>query len=1025
MYASKGNAGKAKMRLAPYTVKPYSFDPKLSIGPRPPTQVVVTGFDPFTPDSQIKALFGSFGEIAELKNRTDPNTGSFLGICLIRYRDSRPYHGPHIAAVASARRAEKEGSGQRVGLCKVKVERDREGRRCQRYMEAAIKRNKEEQEKHARMLHKPEPPVTKEESPPGPPPDAPKGPSGRGPRPPPEGPRVPIAPRPAAHSLVESEPVLDKLRRKPYIFIAHCYVPVLGTTVAHLKKRLKMFDVRELRVDKTGYYIVFEDSRRGEDETVRCFNECNMQPLFNYVMNMECQQYGNPNYERSPSPETVLAEKKEREERDRLRKEEEADLEEEKRQRALDLDPVKAAIEMLRAELRNRVMSDIKERIAAPSLYHYMDPERHAAKRRKLGIPDPIDSSSRRPAIYFGRDDDTPSIGTPDSRAGFSGSHLKPISSHDLNTKRLRKPLANKPENAFVDERRKRPPPRRVDVRPLHHRLQNFFDDDEDSDDEQRTAFTRDTEDVDSRSLSRMSATPTELDFDDRLDTPKRKRRKLERKEPGWGAESDEEDLNAVSRQLLGDLVTKEPEDMALRELELLTSTLPRSSKLQKRARTELQLRHRQKDDDELFRLQIDEPQPDQQPEPVPTIDIVLDGSPPGDKHEQASETALSVDKGEIKKRSKPRKRSKKQVFEEREALKEKERTTIDPLESEDPSQVVPETYPEADTVEEIHEEAPRAEVEWGVSAVEPRRTVEDDPNLILDVDGWQHLVKDDEDLRFLKQAVQHERTTSIGDVYLWSWKQKEIKALNNGGLYGIVYSEPRIEGYYVPNYSGCARTEGVKKILESEKSKYLPHRIRVQKAREEREATARNDPSVATEATKLAAAAKMASTASSRSNRAITRRLVNDINTQKQTLSNDGDAIRFNQLKKRKKLVKFDRSAIHNWGLYAEENIASNDMIIEYVGEKIRQQVANLREQRYLKQGIGSSYLFRIDEDTVIDATKKGGIARFINHSCMPNCTAKIIKVDGTKRIVIYALRDIAKGKSSFWILVVLMGPC
>ncbi len=87
--------------------------------------------------------------------------------------------------------------------------------------------------------------------------------------------------------------------------------------------------------------------------------------------------------------------------------------------------------------------------------------------------------------------------------------------------------------------------------------------------------------------------------------------------------------------------------------------------------------------------------------------------------------------------------------------------------------------------------------------------------------------------------------------------------------------------------------------------------------------------------------------------------------------------------------------------------------MIIEYVGEKVRQEIADLRERRYEKSGIGSSYLFRIDEGHVVDATKKGGIARFINHSCMPNCTAKIIRVDGDKRIVIYALRDIARGKS------------
>jgi histone-lysine N-methyltransferase SETD1 len=50
--------------------------------------------------------------------------------------------------------------------------------------------------------------------------------------------------------------------------------------------------------------------------------------------------------------------------------------------------------------------------------------------------------------------------------------------------------------------------------------------------------------------------------------------------------------------------------------------------------------------------------------------------------------------------------------------------------------------------------------------------------------------------------------------------------------------------------------------------------------------------------------------------------------------------------------------------------------------------------------------------DDEIVDATKKGGIARFINHSCNPNCTAKIIKVEGTPRIVIYALKDIGKSE-------------
>lgn len=303
-----------------------------------------------------------------------------------------------------------------------------------------------------------------------------------------------------------------------------------------------------------------------------------------------------------------------------------------------------------------------------------------------------------------------------------------------------------------------------------------------------------------------------------------------------------------------------------------------------------------------------------------------------------------------------------------------------------------------------------------------PRRTVEDDRENVLDIDGWQYSLKDDEDYMFAKKALLDEEPASIGDAKLWAFKQKQIKALNSG-TQGDLGNGTGIEGYYVRNPSGAARTEGVKKILNEEKSKYLPHRIKVQKQREERQAQANANPALAAvaakaaaEAAKIAAAEKIAATASSRSNRANNRRLVNDINLQRQSLANsnsDNDvAIRFNALKKRKKHVKFQRSAIHGWGLYADENIAVNELIIEYVGEKIRQRVADMREIRYDKQGVGSSYLFRMVDDDIIDATKKGGIARFINHSCDPNCMAKIIKVEGTPRIVIYALKDIAKGR-------------
>ena len=84
-----------------------------------------------------------------------------------------------------------------------------------------------------------------------------------------------------------------------------------------------------------------------------------------------------------------------------------------------------------------------------------------------------------------------------------------------------------------------------------------------------------------------------------------------------------------------------------------------------------------------------------------------------------------------------------------------------------------------------------------------------------------------------------------------------------------------------------------------------------------------------------------------------------------------------------RKKQLKFAKSGIHDWGLFALEPIAEGEMVIEYVGQVVRQTVADLREKRYEAVGIGSSYLFRIDSDAIVDATRYGNLARFINHSC------------------------------------------
>ena len=99
-------------------------------------------------------------------------------------------------------------------------------------------------------------------------------------------------------------------------------------------------------------------------------------------------------------------------------------------------------------------------------------------------------------------------------------------------------------------------------------------------------------------------------------------------------------------------------------------------------------------------------------------------------------------------------------------------------------------------------------------------------------------------------------------------------------------------------------------------------------------------------------------------------------------------------------------RSTIQGWGVYATQTISKNTRIIDYAGEKISNQVSLKREARYIKRG--HIWCFKLTNRTVIDAGVGGNAARFINHSCRPNCYVHI--VDGT--IWIRASRRIRKGE-------------
>jgi len=122
--------------------------------------------------------------------------------------------------------------------------------------------------------------------------------------------------------------------------------------------------------------------------------------------------------------------------------------------------------------------------------------------------------------------------------------------------------------------------------------------------------------------------------------------------------------------------------------------------------------------------------------------------------------------------------------------------------------------------------------------------------------------------------------------------------------------------------------------------------------------------------------------------------------------------AMRFRHLAKNaREAVGVYASGIHGRGLFCKREIACGEMVIEYAGEEIRAILTDYREKYYDNKGIGC-YMFRIDDDLVVDATVKGNAARFINHSCDPNCYSKIVDILGKKHIIIFALRKIFPGE-------------
>jgi len=105
---------------------------------------------------------------------------------------------------------------------------------------------------------------------------------------------------------------------------------------------------------------------------------------------------------------------------------------------------------------------------------------------------------------------------------------------------------------------------------------------------------------------------------------------------------------------------------------------------------------------------------------------------------------------------------------------------------------------------------------------------------------------------------------------------------------------------------------------------------------------------------------------------------------------------------------IERKKSRLHGFGVFALETINKNKRIIDYAGELISNNESEAREDRYLEKGC--IWVFRVNRNWSRDAAIGGNVARFINHSCRPNCW---IEVDGkTRTIWVRAAKQIRKGQ-------------
>ncbi|KAL1533577.1 [histone H3]-lysine(4) N-trimethyltransferase [Salvia divinorum] len=109
---------------------------------------------------------------------------------------------------------------------------------------------------------------------------------------------------------------------------------------------------------------------------------------------------------------------------------------------------------------------------------------------------------------------------------------------------------------------------------------------------------------------------------------------------------------------------------------------------------------------------------------------------------------------------------------------------------------------------------------------------------------------------------------------------------------------------------------------------------------------------------------------------------------------------------------LKWFRCGKKGYGLQALEDMPQGQFLIEYVGEVLDVHAYEARQREYGMRGHKHFYFMTLNGSEVIDASAKGNLGRFINHSCDPNCRTEKWMVNGEVCIGLFTLRDIKKGE-------------